>query len=87
LSFRSSLRLGPELAAQVEAFKAETNITTTSAAVRALLQLGLERSAALDATWRRVAWQEATISGLAKLKEAFTRAYHDVIEAGPQGPQ
>lgn len=79
-SLRSSLRLGPDLQAQVEAFKAENNIVTTSAAVRALVSLGLERSAALDATWRRVAWNEATMAGMAKIKAAFARAYAEVWE-------
>lgn len=75
------MRLGPELGSQVEAFRAENAIDGTSAAVRALIGLGLERSGQLDLAWRKLAWREAIVKGSAVLKaayqEAIARALHE----------
>lgn len=82
-SKKADVRLGPELLAAVEAFKAENNIETMSAAMRALIQLGLTQSGALDAVWRRIAWREGSVKAQGAFKAAFAEAMHRVLSEAP----
>lgn len=79
------MRLGPELGSQVEAFRAENGIDGTSAAVRALIGLGLERSAQLDGAWRKLSWREGIIAASAAFKAAYQDAVTAALRAGGIG--
>lgn len=70
------VRLGPELRQGVEQFQVENAISGVSAAVRALIALGLERSSQLDEAWRKLAWREGVIAG----STAFKAAYQDAMK-------
>ena len=78
---RISFRVGGELAEQIEAFRTESGIDTTSSAARTLLQLGLEKALQLDAVWRRIARQEGVIKGQQELKNAYNEALARIRDA------
>ena len=82
---RLEVRLGPELQAAFEAFQNETGASTASAALRALIQLGLDRSGQLDAVWRRAAWREGVINGTAAFKAALYKAAEVALADGDSG--
>lgn len=71
------VRLGRALSDELAAFQAENQISTLSAAARALIQLGLQKSTALDTAWRRIAWREGFLSGEGAFKAAYTRALEE----------
>lgn len=78
-SHKVDVRLGPELAAQVEQFKAESAIDGTSAAVRMLIGLGLEKAGQLDVAWRALSHKEGVVRASAAFKAAYQEAIKRVL--------
>jgi hypothetical protein len=83
VSSKLDVRLGPQMMAAVEAFKAESGMESMSAAARALIQMGLDRGGAVDAQWRRIAWREAAVAVQAKIKATIGRAVEQILEEEP----
>lgn len=76
------VRLGPELLGRVEQFQAENGAASLSAAVRVLVQLGLERGAELDGVWRKLAYREGVVSATAAFKRAVEEAVDKAMTVG-----
>lgn len=76
------VRLGPELLGRVEAFQREIGAENLSAAVRTLIQLGLEKVEPVDVKWRKLAWREGVVSASAVFKQAIAEAADKALKAG-----
>lgn len=76
------MRLGPDLLGQVDQFGEDSSISGRSAAVRALIGLGLERAAQLDTAWRKIAWREGVVAASAAFKAAYQEAINTALKAG-----
>jgi len=64
------VRLDDDLRQRVELFEQESNLSNFSAAIRVLVELGLDRAEALDPKWR------ALVAG-----EAYKRARGELLRA------
>lgn len=81
-SSRVNVRLGPELLARIEKFRVESGMETTSAAARALIDLGLQQGNQLDAAWRRITWREGTVAAGRAFKAAYATAVDETLKVG-----